>query len=248
MSADLHSTQPEQLPPPLASTVGPAEVFARVFRRLGFRRPVPGFRVEYRPFVGMRSSIRLKDNVARVHISDLLSDAPPLVLEALAEILLANVFRRLPSREARECYLAYVLSPRVQRRTDAARRRRGRKRLLAARGRHFDLDEVFRKLNRRFFRDELASLRVGWTPGRSRTTLGHYDSAHRTISISRWLDSPRTPRSLIEYLVFHEMLHARFPVERDGHRRIVHSRKFRAAEKEFPKYNQARRRLRFICP
>ncbi|MBI1940686.1 MAG: M48 family metallopeptidase [Acidobacteria bacterium] len=248
MSPDDSSIQPEQLPPPLASTVGPAEVFARVFRRLGFRRPVPGFRVEYRPFVGMRSSIRLKDNVAQVHISDLLSDAPPLVLEALAEILLANVFRRRPSREARECYLAYVLSPRIRRRTEATRRKRGRKRLLDPRGRYFDLQEILESLKRRFFRDELPALGVGWTPGRSRTILGHYDSAHRTISISRWLDSPRTPRSLIEYLVFHEMLHARFPVERDGHRRIVHSRQFRAAEKEFPKYHQARRRLRLICP
>jgi len=225
-----------------------SEVFARVFHRFNFRRPAPGFQVEYRPFVGMRSSIRLKDSLAQVHISDLLSDAPPLVLEALAEILLANIFRRRPSREARECYLAYVLSPRIRRRTEASRRKRGRKRLLPARGRHFDLEEILEKLNRRFFRDGLPPLRVGWTPRRSRTILGHYDSAHRTISISRWLDSPRVPRYLVEYLAFHEMLHARYPVERIGARRIVHSRQFRVAEKKFPKYDQARRKLKLICP
>jgi hypothetical protein len=196
----------------------------------------------------MRSTIRLRDNLVEVRISDLLFEAPPLVLEALAEILLANVFHRRPSREARECYLAYVLSPHIRRRTEASRRKRGRKRLLPARGQTFDLRAIFKTLNRRFFRDELPPLRVGWTLRRSRTILGHYDSAHRTISISRWLDSPRIPRYLVEYLLFHEMLHARYPVERNGTRRIVHSRQFRAAEKKFPKYDQVRRRLKLICP
>jgi len=52
------------------------------------------------------------------------------VLEALAEILLARIFRRRPSREARECYLAYTFRPAIRSRIDAARRERGRKRLL----------------------------------------------------------------------------------------------------------------------
>jgi hypothetical protein len=248
LSSDLRRGQPEQLDLPLHPAAPLAGVFERAFRRLDLRRPPPEFCVEFRPYAGLRSSIRLKDSLARVHISDLLADAPPLVLEALAEILVSNVYRRRPSREARECYLAYVLSPRIRRRTEATRRKRGRKHLLGPRGRHFDLAEILAALKRRFFPNELPPLRVGWTLRRSRTILGHYDSAHRTISISRWLDSPRVPRYLVEYLVFHEMLHAVYPVERDGHRRVVHSRRFRAAEKKFPKYDQARRRLRLICP
>jgi predicted metal-dependent hydrolase len=51
---------------------------------------------------------------------------------------------------------------------------------------------------------------------------------------------------LVEYLMFHEMLHMRYPVERVGHRRVVHSRAFRQAEKRFPHYERARRRLREI--
>lgn len=232
--------------------LAPAEVaeltFARVFRRLDLKPPVPEFRVEYRAFAGLRSTIRLRGNQAHVRLSDLLAEAPPVVLEALAEILLAQVFRRRPSREARECYLAFVFTPAVRWRIDEARRRRGRKRLRPARGRYFDLEEIFAKLNRRFFRGELSPLCLGWSSKRSRTILGHYDSAHGSITISRWLDSPKVPRYLLEYLVFHEMLHMRYPVERDGHRRVVHSREFREAEKKFPHYEQARRRLKLICP
>jgi len=43
----------------------------------------------------------------------------------------------------------------------------------------------------------------------------------------------------VEYVVFHEMLHMRFPTERRGHRRVMHSPEFRKAEKEFPKYKIA---------
>jgi hypothetical protein len=240
--------QSQQLSLPLETAPGPDELFARVFCRLGLKRPAPQFQVEYKPFASLRSSVRLRGNCAVAHISDLLAPAPPLVLEALAEILLGRLFRRRPSREARECYLAYVFTPAMRRRVDEARRRRGRKQILPARGRHFDLEEIFRELNRRCFGGGIRLRRLGWSPQRSRSTLGHYDSAHRTITISRALDSPKVPRYLVEYLVFHEMLHIRYPVERKGHRRVVHSRGFREAEKRFPRYEQARRRLRLVCP
>lgn len=238
------NSQAAQLVLPLDAAAGLDVIFRRVFGRLGLRRPAPEFHVEYRAFASLRSSIHLRSNAAVVHIADVLAGAPPLVSEALAEILVAQLFRRRPSQEARACYLAYVYSPAVRNRIDEVRRRRGRKRLLPPRGRHYDLDEIFNRLNRRFFAGKLARPRLGWSTRRSRSILGHYDSAHDVIIISRWFDSADVPRFLIEYLVFHEMLHIKYPVERDGHRRIVHSRAFREAEKQFPHYERARRRLR----
>lgn len=224
-----------------------AETYERVFRRLAIRRSVRAFHVEFRAFAGLRSTIQLRDSSVRVRISDVLEQAPPLVLEALAEILLTQLFRRQASQEARECYLAYVFEPAVRRRIDAARRRRGFKRLLAAQGKCYDLEAIFTDLNRRYFRSRLGRIRLGWTLRRSRTILGHYDSAHRTVSVSRWLDSPTVPLYLVEYIVYHEMLHARFPLARQGHRRVIHSEEFRAAEKKFPKYEQARKQLKTLC-
>ena len=213
--------------------------FTRAFRRMGLRRAIPEFQVEFRSFAGLRSTICLRENQAQVRVSDVLADAPPLVHEALAEILLAQLFRRRPSREARECYLAYVFKPAVRHRIDEARRQRGKKQLLPPRGRHFDLEEIFATLNQTFFRNELPSARLGWSRKRSRRTLGHYDDAHRTITITRWFDAPSVSRDLVEYVVFHEMLHIQFPTERRGHRRVMHSSEFRKAEKEFPKYKTA---------
>jgi len=217
-----------------------------VFRRLGIRRPVPDFHIEYRPFSSLRSNIALQGNRARVRISDILVEAPPIVLEALAEILLTQLFRRRPSEEARECYMAYIYDPAVRRRVDEARRTRSRVRLLPARGRHYDLAEIFTRLNHRFFNNELSPCRIGWSTRPSRTVLGRYDPAHHTITISKSLDSESIALDILEYLVFHEMLHIRIPLERRGSRRVIHSRAFREAEKEFPNYRRVRDRLKKI--
>jgi hypothetical protein len=183
-----------------------------------------------------------------VCLSDVLQEAPLLVLEALAEILLCKVYRWRASREARECYLAHILSPGVRLRIDLARRQRGIKRLLPARGRWHDLEEIYHRLNLQFFSNELSVAQLGWSVQRSRTTLGHYDAGHGVIVINRALDSPKSPSHLVEYLVFHEMLHVLFPVVRNGHRRVVHSREFREAEREFPQYEEARRSLKQFYP
>lgn len=238
----------EQLLLPLAVSVEPVELFQRVFRRLHLGAVVPSLRVDFRPFAGLRSTICLRKGEIEICLSDVLQDAPPLVLEALAEVLLCKVYRQRASREARECYLAYVLRPGVRHLIDQARRQRGSKRMLPPRGRWHDLEEIFQRLNQRLFQGQLTVTRLGWSLKKSRSTLGHYDAGHGMIVINRVLDSPHAPAHLVEYLVFHEMLHMRFPVERNGHRRVVHSREFRKAEREFPKYEEARKSLKSSHP
>ncbi|MFZ0961957.1 MAG: SprT-like domain-containing protein [Terriglobia bacterium] len=239
--------QPEQLALPLGAPPDLSEVFRRVFSRLRIKSPVVSLSARFHPFAGLRSTVSVRDGAVKARVSDLLAEASPLVLEALAEILLARIFHRRPSREARECYLAYTFRPAMRSRIDAARRERGSKRLLPARGRHHDLEEIFQGLNQRFFHGRLPPSRLGWSHKNSRRILGHYDSGHATIIISRQLDSPSVPRYLVEYVVYHEMLHIRFPVERRGQRRVVHSREFREAEKRFPKYELACRQIKHLC-
>ena len=218
--------------------------FERAFRRLGIRRPVPEFQVEYRAFAGLRAAIRLQRERAVVRMSDLLADATPTVIEALAEILLARLFRRQASPEARELYLAWNMTPATRRRVEEARRARGRKRLLPPQGRNFNLESIFKELNQRFFQGELRVTRIGWSSARSQTLLGHHDPGHGTITISRWFDSESVPRHVVEYLVYHEMLHIRYPTERSGRRRVVHPPAFREAERRFPLYEEACKHLR----
>jgi len=203
--------------------------------------------VSFRRFTGLRSAIRTpQKNCIEAHLSDVLEEAPPLVIEALAEILITRLFGMRTSREAHECYKAWASSRAITRRVEEVRRQRGRKRLLPPQGLFFNLKAVFDDLNHGLFGGELGGVRIGWSHSRSRTMLGHYDSSHRTITVTRWLDRRRVPRYVVEYLVFHEMLHARFPVEHRNHRRVLHSKAFREAERGFPHYQRAIRWLRGI--
>ncbi|MGH9374875.1 MAG: M48 family peptidase [Terriglobia bacterium] len=230
---------------PFKDRVCPAEIFARAFRRLVSRKPAPSFSVNYRKWAQIRSTIRIEaPGAVRVEISDVLCDAPADALEALAEILISRLYRRQPSRDARAKYLTWVKSPGVQRSADKTRRERGFKLMLPARGRCYDLDEIFQAHNSAFFEGQLRVSKIGWSVNPSVRVLGHYDPAHDTITISRLLDSAQAPRLLAEYVLFHEMLHVRYPVIQNSHRRVIHSAEFLAAEKRFPGYRKAQQLLR----
>jgi hypothetical protein len=74
--------------------------------------------------------------------------------------------------------------------------------------------------------------------------LGHFDPSHNAIIISRIFDNPGVEEFVLEYVMFHEMLHLRYPVEHRGVRRRVHTREFRQAEKQFVRLKEAKEILK----
>jgi len=87
---------------------------------------------------------------------------------------------------------------------------------------------------------------MSWSQTKTRRILGHYDPAHNAIIISRVFDHPRVPRFVVEYIMFHEMLHLKHPVKLRGSRRCVHSPEFVAEERVFPELAQAQNFLKRI--
>ena len=55
----------------------------------------------------------------------------------------------------------------------------------------------------------------------------------------RIFDHPAMPRWVVEYIVYHEMLHLKHPVRLRGSRRCVHSAEFQAEERLFPRAGEA---------
>jgi predicted metal-dependent hydrolase len=52
------------------------------------------------------------------------------------------------------------------------------------------------------------------------------------------------PQYVVEYIVYHEMLHLKHPVKLRGSRRCVHPPEFQAEEKLFGQFEQAKQFLR----
>ena len=76
----------------------PEQIYARVFRELRPRTPLPDLRVEFCKFANADSFISLRDGCLLVRISDLLAGAPAPVAEALAFILLGKLYRKPVAR------------------------------------------------------------------------------------------------------------------------------------------------------
>lgn len=221
-------------------------LFQRTYRELRPRAPMPDFRVEFYAFANINSTIRLRESTVHVRISDLLEGAPESVIEAIAHILLAKIYRKPIESFHAVRYRRYVSSHDMTTKAHLVRQVRGRKRIDSARGFFYDLEEIFETLNRQFFHGLLARPLMTWSRLRARNSLAHYDPAHNAIVVSRIFDHPRVPRYAVEYIVYHEMLHLKHPVRLRGSRRCVHGPEFQAEEKLFPELERAKSFLKTL--
>ena len=222
------------------------QIFQEQYLELRPDTSVPELKVEFFAFTGIKNTIRMREGRLLVRLSDLLEGAPASVLIAIAHILLAKMYRRPIDRETAARYRRYISSHGVSQKAHLVRQMRGRKRLDSAQGHTYDLEAVFEDLNARFFHGLLARPRMTWSRERARNHLGHYDPAHNAIVVSRIFDHPRVPRSAVEYIVYHEMLHLKHPVKLRGSRRCIHSPEFQAEEKLFPQLAEVKQFLRHL--
>ena len=222
------------------------EIFQECYRELRPRAPIPELKVEFFAFANINNTIRLREGKLLARLSDLLEGAPETILQAIAHILLAKMYRKPIEREHATRYRRYVASHAIRKKAHLVRQMRGRKRIETAQGRTYDLETIFEELNSRFFYGLLARPQITWSRDHARNSLGHYDPAHNAIVVSRVFDHPRVPRYAVEYIVYHEMLHLKHPVKLRGSRRCVHSAEFQAEEKMFPNLEEVKRFLKHI--
>ena len=206
---------------------------------------MPRFRIRFCPYANIDSKIRFNagEEEITVKISDLLEGAPPSVQEALAHILLGKLYRKPIAPRFHYRYRVYVNRADIRRQALAMRRTRGRKPALNPRGGHYHLEEIFDEINSRFFHGLLARPALGWSRGASRRLLGHFDPAHNAVVISRVFDRPEVPRFVLEYVLYHEMLHLKYPPVHRSQRRCVHTPEFKRQERRFPQYDEALRQI-----
>jgi hypothetical protein len=215
------------------------QLFSDAFGQLAHNRPPPDVEVRFYPYAGLKHTIRRRSGRVYVRLSDIFKTAPPDVHRALALILVAKMLgKRVPEMHER-VYREYACSPQILRAADIARRRRGRKMVSSARGRIYDLDRMFLRLNRRFFDGQLEKPTLSWSQRRTRRILGHHDAAYDTIVISKTLDATDIPDWFVEYVLYHEMLHMKHPARLIKGRRYYHTNAFRAEEQRFPYYKEA---------
>jgi len=110
-------------------------------------------------------------------------------------------------------------------------------------GKLYNLTDIFNSLNSEYFNNSL-SVVITW--GRrspryavKKRTLGNYQKKTNTIRVNPILDSRKVPRYVIEYIVYHEMLHAVIDAVVKNGRRRIHSKEFKNRERKYRNYHQA---------
>ena len=114
---------------------------------------------------------------------------------------------------------------------------------LMPHGKVYSLTDIFEQVNRGYFEDRITA---GITWGRNRPvkrvrriTLGSYCNSSNIIRIHPLLDRKAVPSYFVEFIVYHEMLHADLRVEPGNGRRKLHTKEFRLRECRFAAYEQA---------
>jgi Predicted metal-dependent hydrolase len=213
--------------------------YEEAFRSLNGKTQPSEIDVSFYPYVGINHTIRLRNGKAFVRIAEIFRDAPLDVQNALAWILVAKLFRKKVPPRALEIYNEFARSEEIQHRTYENRKKRGRKIITSAKGEFYDLDEIFDRLNRVYFRNSMEKPVLTWSARKTFQRLGHHDSTHETIVISRSLDDRKVPPFVVDFVVYHEMLHIKHPTVHRNGRRYNHTPAFRRDEEKFEHFDEA---------
>jgi hypothetical protein len=119
--------------------------------------------------------------------------------------------------------------------------------VFSSEGEYFDLQAHFDKVNAEYFNNALKGFKITWgkrrkLPPKEYFVFGTIQEEDKVIRIHPLLDAPFVPTWFLEYVIYHEMLHAVVPEEEDENgRRRIHTKEFYRRERQFHCFQRARR-------
>jgi hypothetical protein len=109
----------------------------------------------------------------------------------------------------------------------------------STRGGTHDLAASFDRVNAAHFDGRMPRPRLSWSRSFTRRKFGHYDHLRDWVMVSSTLDQPHVPQFVVDYLMFHELLHKKHGIRWVNGRGLAHTRAFYADERRFPQYDEA---------
>jgi len=206
-----------------------------VASELGFRE----VSIEYVPYAEVKHTWRRDGDRLELRISDYLQGAPEDVVESLAWYLVSRAVGRRCPRGKAGLYLGFVRSRRLWSENGEIYLSRAKNLSLNPVGAHRDLRMTFEYVNSFYFSRRLDQPTLAWTSESPSKRLGFYFSALDLLAVNKVLDSEAVPRYVLEFVVYHELLH--HVNARDGRplRRVHHTKEFKRQERLFRSYGDA---------
>ncbi len=169
-----------------------------------------------------------------------LTTAPDSVLIALLETALGK-----PSQSSKQQIRDHTFSPAYQS-TREYLEYLGIPKGSFSKGSVHDLTESFNRVNLAYFNEQLSEPHLVWNKRLTVRKFGHYQWDTDTVMVSRTLDQRRVPEFVVDYVMYHELLHKKMGARLVNSRRMVHTSAFREQEMKFAKLDEAQRYLNKI--
>jgi predicted metal-dependent hydrolase len=201
--------------------------------------------VEFYPYSSIKHTVRKREGIIFMRISDLFVDAPSRVLVAIGKILLAKIDNKEIPRGDKKIYDHYINSDTLQKKaSDMMKKRKRSLRILS--GTHYNLHHSFQRVNATYFHNEMEKPILTWSTRKAKRTLGKYDPQRDAVIISRALDSPVIPEEFLDFIMYHELLHKKHGILNTGSQRRVHTPAFKKDEQKFENYEKMRAFLQTV--
>ncbi|MEM0343199.1 MAG: hypothetical protein QXU73_02955 [Thermoplasmata archaeon] len=124
---------------------------------------------------------------------------------------------------------------------------RSRNLRLGPRGRARDLKEVFHYVNTTYFGGGLPEPDFAWTNESATRRFGFYSAPVNLLAVNSCLDSESVPRYVLEFIVYHELLHHKQAGTGRPIKRVHHTREFKEQERRFTSFAEAEQWLRRLA-
>ena len=198
----------------------------------------------FHPYAELKHSWRRRPEGAHFRVSDYLDGSPEEVLSSLAWYLLPKASRRECPPGRADAYLAHSRSREMWQPKKELYLSRARSLSLCAKGVARDLSIVFDYVNSCYFAGRFGSPLLAWASESASRRLGFYFEPLDLMAVNKVLDSPSVPRYVLEFVMYHELLHCALSPRSTPSRRIYHTSEFRERERAFSMYEDAERWLR----
>lgn len=208
-----------------------------VLRAFQDQRPAE---VTFYPYVSTKSTIRVRNGRLLIRLSDHMEDAGARVQEGVMAVLLGKLHGKVPAglKHHVAAYQHWLNGENAESTRRSSRQSRGSKKINPI-GDHRSLLESYLRVSMEMDLT-IEAPKLSWSERPTRRRFGHHDPDHDCIVISRTLDDARVPEFVLDYVLYHELLHIVHPprVGRTG-KRVIHHKEFREAERRFPQQKEA---------
>jgi hypothetical protein len=115
------------------------------------------------------------------------------------------------------------------------------------RGLHHDLAGSFERVNAEYFDRAMRRPRLVWSRSFAVRKFGHYDHARDTVVVNAALDREAVPAFVVDFIVYHELLHRQLGLTWKNNRSAAHTPELAQRERQFQHYDEAKAVLRKLA-